>query len=133
MNEVETALYNVITAASMGASVYNEGPPPGTGLPYYVIEYVTSGADDAVGKNADELEYVIKYLGDSQDRMESSRVSASYANKIRTALTGPAALNTTGSMSTYTCTNLQRGAYVKYIDGSNTWHVGWTYRIRVSK
>lgn len=133
INAVEQALYNVITAASLGHAVYNESAPPNTSLPYDIIEYVTSTPDDAVNLECDELDYIVKHLGDSQDRVVGSLASASCAGKIRAALTGPDALNVTGSLSGYTCTGLRRGAYVKYMDASGTWHIGWTFRIRVSQ
>lgn len=133
MNQIEAALYNALTAASVGASAFNEIAPMETADPRLVFRFVTSSADDTAGRKADEFLYDVLVISDSQGGVVGAQAAASIAGKVRDALTGPEALNATGSMATYTCTDLQRETYIKYLDGLQYWHCGWRYRIRVSK
>ena len=131
INEFETALYTTLTAASPGVSVFNtlsRGNPP-----YIVFEHITGAVDHASNRTADELSYAVKCIDDSMDGMNSVRTAASYADKVRTTLTGPDAINVTGSLSGYTCTGLWLVRPIKYIDGAGFWHAGDEFRFRISK
>jgi len=129
-NAIESALRNVLVAASIGVNWYNTRAPSGTVVPFGVFEYVGSDADDTGSTKTDVFRYVIKVIDDVQQR--SAQTSASYMGKTRTALSGAAIMNTTGSLSGYTCTDLRRLERIRYIDGSNYWHVGDRFTIRVT-
>ena len=129
MNALETALYNVITAASPGITVYNG---VGHSAPYAVFDYVSSDTDDTGNTKSDVLLYDVKAVGDSDGGQLGSQTTACYAGRLLAALTGPAAVNVTGSLSGYTCTDCSRLGYIKYLDGGGFWHVGWKFRFRIT-
>ena len=132
MNALETALYNVIIAASTGVNLYNETQPAGTATPFAVFDYVSSDVEDTGNTKTDILRYDIKVIDDSDGGQIGSKTAASYAGKLLTALSGPAAINVTGSLAGYTCTDCRRLSYIKYLDSAGFWHVGWQFRFRIT-
>jgi hypothetical protein len=133
MNALETAIYNVITAASTGVTVYNEFQPASVTPPFAVLDFVSSETDDTSSCKSDIFFYDLKVVDDSHGGLTGAFAAASYADKVRTALTGPGAVNVTGSLTGYTCTDCQRMSYIKYLDQLGFWHVGYQYRFRVTK
>lgn len=130
---IETALYNTLAAASVGVNWYNTTATAKVAVPFGVFEFVGSVPDDTNSTQSDTFTYQVKVVDDSHDMQNSHKTAASIAGKTRDALSGPAALNTTGSMSGYTCVDCARGSRISYLDGGGFWHVGYSYDIRVTK
>lgn len=133
--DLPDALYNLLAAGSVAdVAWYNKAPPATTAPPYGIIDVYDSTAMDSGNRTGDEwrvdIKVVYKMTGDYVD----NRLAGSYAGDIRAAMTGPAAINSTGSLAGgYSCTGLLRGGYINGTAGEQHRQAGYTYTIRVSK
>jgi len=128
------ALWKALATGSVaGVSWYNKAAPAGTVPPFGIIDVYDSTPMVSGNREGDEwrvdVKVVYKLAGDYVD----NRLAGSYAGKIRAALTGPAAINATGSLSGgHTCTGLLREGMINGDAGNQHRMAGYTYTIRVS-
>ncbi len=132
-HQVEAALANALASGSTGVTWYNTTAPAGVATPFGVYYFVNSSSDDTVTTQNDELIYDIRVVDDAQAGMNSALAAGSIAGKARAVLSGAGALNVTGSLSGYACTELRRVRRIRELDPAGFWHVGDQWVIRISK
>lgn len=134
MNEINTALYTTLSAATALTSllagttaIYHLQAPDNATLPYVVFSHVGGGADNFSPKERENvLEFVRAYSG------SSAAQAGSINAQIRTVLH-----KKTLSISGYTNFWCQKEAHLENIDnttsGEKVWMQGDYYRVRMEK